>query len=301
LPAGAFAAGPSVFTIAAGDLNGDGHPDIVVTNNGLSTNELTVLLNNGNGTFQAPVPLSVGTTPIPVSVVTGDFYNNGAIDIASANDMGTGGVDGVAILQNQTVDTTLAFRVYLSHPLSSTVTVKYTTVNGTATAGTDYLPVSGTLIFGPGQTEETVFVPVLASAGSNKTVILQLSTAVGTGIQIGTGVGTINAVPPAAVQATVSQSGGALSITDPSQNDVIKIDQLSPGAFEILVNGEDLGVFSGVTGQIAATTPNGLDTFVIDEEVAASGVVTDPAMSNPNDDDVVFAELATGATWTLQI
>ena len=194
LPAGAYAAGPSVWSIAAGDVNGDGHPDIIVTNNGLTTNELTVLLNNGNGTFQAPVALSVGTNPIPVAVVTGDFFNNGAIDIASANDYGTGGADGVSILQNQTIYTTLAFRVYLSHSVGSTVVVKYATANGTATAGTDYLPVSGTLIFAPGQTEETVFVPVLSTAGSNKTVILQLSSASGAPVQIGTGVGTINAV-----------------------------------------------------------------------------------------------------------
>jgi hypothetical protein len=289
------------LTIAAGDVNGDGHPDIVVTNNGLTTNGVTVLINNGNGTFQAPVSYSVGTNPIPVSVVTGDFFNNGSIDIATANDYGTGGVDGVAILQNQTVYNTLAFRVYLSHSLSSTVVVNYTTVNGTATAGTDYLPVSGTLIFAPGQTEETVFVPVLATGGSNKTVILQLSSASGAPIQIGTGVGTINGVPPAPIQATTSLSGGTLTITDPSQNDVIKIDQLSSGAYEVLVNDEVLGVYSGVTAPISATTPSGLDTFVIDEEVTLSGVVTDPAMGNPNDDDVVFAELASGANWTLQL
>ena len=69
----------------------------------------------------------------------------------------------------------------------------------------------------------------------------------------------------------------------------------------MLVDGEDLGVFSGVTGQIGATTSNGLDQFIVDEEVALNGVVTDPAMSNPNDDDIVFAELATGASWTINM
>jgi hypothetical protein len=301
LPAGAYAAGPSVWSIAAGDVNGDGHPDIVVTNNGLSTNEVTVLLNNGNGTFQAPVAMSVGKSPIPVSVVTGDFYNNGATDIATANDWGTGGVDGVAILQNQTVYTSLAFHVYLSHASGSTVTVKYSTANGTGVAGTDYLAVSGTLIFAPGQTEETVYVPVLSTAGANKTVILQLSSASNAPIQIGTGVGTINPAAPAAVQATAGVSGGKLTINDPSQNDVIKIDQLSSGVDEVLVNGEVLGVYSGVTGQIAAATPNGLDDFVVDEEVTSSGAITDPAMGNPIDDDFVFAELANGASWTIAI
>ena len=205
------------------------------------------------------------------------------------------------ILQNQTIYTTLAFRVYLSHPVGSTVVVKYATVNGTATAGTDYLPVSGTLDLRPGQTEETVYVPVLSTAGSNKTVILQLSSATGAPIQIGTGVGTINAVPPAAIQATANFSGGTLTLNDPSKNDVFKIDQLSSGVIEVLVDDEYLGVFSGVSGTISATTPMGLDQFIVDEEVSLNGAVTDPAMTNPNFDDVVFAELATGATWTLEV
>jgi hypothetical protein len=119
-------------------------------------------------------------------------------------------------------------------------------------------------------------------------------------IQIGTGVGTINPVATAPVQATTTFSGGTLTINDPSQYDVVKIDQLSSGVIEVLVNDEVLGVYSGVTAPITATTPNGLDQFIIDEEVSLSGTVTDPAMTNPNYDDIVFAELATGATWTLE-
>ena len=45
----------------------------------------------------------------------------------------------------------------------------------------------------------------------------------------------------------------------------------------------------------------GLDQFIVDEEVSLNGVVTDPAMSNPNFDDIVFAELATGASWTINM
>jgi hypothetical protein len=301
LPANVYAAGPSVDTIAAGDVNGDGHPDIVVANNGIGTNEVTVLLNNGSGTLAAPVAVSVGTNPIPVSVVTGDYFGNGAIDIATANDFGTGGVDGVAILQNQTISNSLAFHVYLSHAATSTVIVKYATANGTGVAGTDYLAESGTLVFAPGQIEQTVSVPVLASAGTNKTVILQLSSATNAPILIGTGLGTINPLAPAPVQATVTVSSGHLTINDPSQNDVIKINQLASGVEEVMVNNEAVGVYTGISGTINATTTNGADQFVIDEEVTLPGVITDPAMGNPADDDFVFAELANGASWTIQI
>ncbi len=42
-----------------------------------------------------------------------------------------------------------------------TMTVDYATADGTATAGSDYLAVSGTLAFAPGETEKRVVVPIL--------------------------------------------------------------------------------------------------------------------------------------------
>ena len=44
---------------------------------------------------------------------------------------------------------------------TSTVTVNYTTANGTATAGADYTAVNGTLTFAPGQTVKNIVVPIL--------------------------------------------------------------------------------------------------------------------------------------------
>ena len=53
------------------------------------------------------------------------------------------------------------FVVTLSHPSDQTVTVDYTTVPGTAQAGTDFTPVSGTLTFEPGDTSQSITVSVL--------------------------------------------------------------------------------------------------------------------------------------------
>ena len=55
----------------------------------------------------------------------------------------------------------LDFTVRLSLALSETVTVRYATSNGTATAGSDYRAISGTLTFSAGQTSQRVSVPVL--------------------------------------------------------------------------------------------------------------------------------------------
>ena len=208
LPAGTYAAGPSVFGIAAGDVDGDGLPDLIVGNNGVGDNSISVLTNNGNGTFAAPTSIPVGTGNLVESVVVGDFYGNGAVDIASANSFGTAGVNGVTIFKNADVPATLLFHVYLSHPATSTVTVNYATQNGTGTAFVDYTPVKGTLRFSPGTTVETVAVPILSGAANDQTVVLQLAGATNAPIQIGTGVGTINPPAPAASAAT-AQSAAA--------------------------------------------------------------------------------------------
>src|SRR5262249_53712515 len=65
--------------IAAGDFAGNGNLDLAIS--GLQT--ITVLLGNGDGTFNAPV-----TYDAPVlshSIVVGDFTGNGKLDIASSN------------------------------------------------------------------------------------------------------------------------------------------------------------------------------------------------------------------------
>jgi hypothetical protein len=45
--------------------------------------------------------------------------------------------------------------------LSSSVTINFSTLNGSALAGVDYLPASGTLTFAPGQATATVTIPLI--------------------------------------------------------------------------------------------------------------------------------------------
>src|SRR5207302_10560376 len=69
------------------------------------------------------------------------------------------------------------FTVTLPASSHRTVTVAYTTVDGTAKAGIDYQATSGTLIFAPGQTSQTVSVPVFGNTQSNpdRTFTLKLT------------------------------------------------------------------------------------------------------------------------------
>ena len=55
----AFAAGTSPTAIAVGDFNGDGFADLAVTNSG-NSNQVTIMLGSGNGTFTTLSNYTVG-------------------------------------------------------------------------------------------------------------------------------------------------------------------------------------------------------------------------------------------------
>lgn len=74
---------PNYASVA--DLNGDGHLDIVTSDAGTSNNgtKVSVLLGNGDGTFQ---PFNTYNTGVwPVTVTPGDFDNDGSADLVTAN------------------------------------------------------------------------------------------------------------------------------------------------------------------------------------------------------------------------
>jgi hypothetical protein len=54
----------------------------------------------------------------------------------------------------------LVFAITLSNPSSQPISLSYSTVDVTATAGSDYAATSGTLVFAPGETSKSVAVPV---------------------------------------------------------------------------------------------------------------------------------------------
>src|ERR1700719_2022414 len=68
-------------SMGMGDFNGDGNQDLVVANN--NSNDVSILLGNGDGTFQPNVDFGAGT--VPNSVAVGDFNGDGRQDLAVAN------------------------------------------------------------------------------------------------------------------------------------------------------------------------------------------------------------------------
>lgn len=79
-----YATGTQPIALVQGDFNGDGHLDLAVANEGGGTGgSVSVLLGNGDGTFQTHVEYAAGNTPN--AIVTGDFNGDGNLDLAVAN------------------------------------------------------------------------------------------------------------------------------------------------------------------------------------------------------------------------
>ncbi len=76
------AAGASPYLLTTGDFNGDGIPDLAVSNGNTAGQTVNVMLGNGDGTFRPPQPYQVLTGPL--GIASGDFNSDGALDLAVA-------------------------------------------------------------------------------------------------------------------------------------------------------------------------------------------------------------------------
>jgi hypothetical protein len=89
-PAVNYAVGTWPYSVAVGDFNADGNPDLAVAN--VNSNNVSILTGAGDGTFNAAVNYPAGTKPWSVAV--GDFNRDGNPDLAVANN----GSNNVSIL-----------------------------------------------------------------------------------------------------------------------------------------------------------------------------------------------------------
>jgi len=71
----------NTWSVAVGDFNNDGNSDLVTANN--ATNNVSLLLGNGDGTFGAATYFPVGSSPYTVAVA--DFNGDGNLDLATVN------------------------------------------------------------------------------------------------------------------------------------------------------------------------------------------------------------------------
>ena len=88
---------------------------------------------------------------------------------------------------------TATFTISLSAPSGKPVTVSYATANDSATAGSDYQAVSGSVTFAPGETTKTVTVTILADSlpEGTETFFVRLTGPANATVLDGEGLGSI--------------------------------------------------------------------------------------------------------------
>ncbi len=86
-----FGVGSGTLSVAVGDVNGDGRLDVVTANHvsaeEYSSSDVSVLLGNGDGTFQAQQRIVVGGSPSSVAVA--DVNGDGRLDVVMGNGYGS--------------------------------------------------------------------------------------------------------------------------------------------------------------------------------------------------------------------
>ena len=176
----------------------------------------TLTFNPGDTTQTIDVPIVDDALPEPSETFAVDLSNPSNATIADGEGVGTITDNDTPVsisIDDQTVlessgDAT--FTVSLSAAYDETVTVDYATADGTATAPADYAATSGTLTFNPGDTTQTIDVPIVDDAlpEPSETFAVDLSNPSNATIADGEGVGTITDNDPPA--------GRTLTINDPS-------------------------------------------------------------------------------------
>ncbi|CAF2971289.1 unnamed protein product [Rotaria sp. Silwood2] len=134
--------GSKPMSVFLADVDGDADPDVVVTNSG--TDNVGVLLNNGDGTFAPQQTFSTGAGSKPMSVFVTDVNAAGNPDIVVANS----GTDNVGVLLSNGAGTFGAQTLYPTGAGSKPMSVFVTNVNNgndpdivVANSGTDNVGV----------------------------------------------------------------------------------------------------------------------------------------------------------------
>lgn len=274
-----FMAGTNYLTdgagiLGVGDFNNDTKPDLAVSSGaiqvGSNLDGIAILTNKGNGDFNAPVNISAGTTSAHLAV--SDFNNDGKDDVMVSqfgsnsvalllNDVTVSqpclSVNDVTVTEGDTGTIDAVFTVTLSAPSAQTVRVNYFLVFdiGTlppggspppliwpATKGADVESIPATLTFLPGQTTQTISVPVKGDLTDEFDEFFRvvLTTPINANITDGKGTGTIldNDAPPTItindaavaegnqVQATASFN---VSVSAPSEKPISVQYATAPG------------------------------------------------------------------------
>jgi hypothetical protein len=306
-------------SVAVADVNGDGHLDLVVANGGYPNFSVSVLLGNGNATFQSAVNFGVGR--FPTSVAVADVKGDGIPDLVAAN----GNSDTVSVLLG---NRNAATHFLVSAPGSATVGTPFTitvtaktagsqldalytgTVHFKSSDGSAMLPTDYTFTLADAGSH--TFTVTLNSAGSQTITATDTSTSSITGKKVVTVTGPApvsltpdEAPPPGYIAAAALEALGSLvpgyrgPIASRSSDSSIAL----PGSYTSLITDAGLPAFTATLNpagsrRIAlaatATQSHGTPTVIVHVAgwAARVGQPFGPGVDMPNaaDIDAFFAQ-----------
>jgi hypothetical protein len=213
--------GDAARSVVLGDVNGDGKPDVIVSNCGpndqnsvCSPGTVGVLIGNGDGTFQTAVSYNSGGNDAR-SVAVADVNGDSKPDIVVANNGGTGnGDDGsVGVLINTSINPTTTALTSSPNPSNFGQAVTFT---ATVTAQENFykIPPTGTVSFYDGTTN-------IGNSNLNNSGVATLTTsalAVGTHSVTATYNGDTHSEPSTSPVLYQVVQGAIVSLSPPSLN-----------------------------------------------------------------------------------
>ncbi|BAY24884.1 Na-Ca exchanger/integrin-beta4 [Calothrix sp. NIES-2100] len=205
---------------------------------------------------------TIGTTTAVTGTITNDDPSGITINLSPSQTI----VEGLISPQNA------AYTVSLSQASSQTVTVKYATANGTATAGSDYTSTTGTLTFNPGDISKVINIPILNDSISeaDETFTLKLTTPTNASLGTSTVTTTITDTLSSAVTTTLPTNVENLTLTGTAA-----INGTGNAGNNILKGNSANNTLAGGAGNdtyaFAANTALGTDTI---SETATGGIDT---------------------------
>ena len=176
-------------------------------------------------------------------------------------------ISDATVTEGDAGTTNAVFTLSLSKTNDQVISVDFTTADGSALAGADYLPTNGTVVFNPGETNQTVVVSVLGDRldETNETFFVNLSNPTPTNIDLAytQGLGTIldNDPPPALAINDVSVWEGDAGLAD--------------ATFTL-----SLSAPSGLPVSLRAMTANGAATLRVDYVPTNVMVMIPPGTTN---------------------
>jgi Calx-beta domain/Carboxypeptidase regulatory-like domain len=275
------AASPNTVTVGYSTSNNNAVAgvDYAATSGTLSfapgTTSKTVTVNVNGNTIAGPDLSYYLSLASPTNALIAGTNAFGIIQNPNQNP--TLSINTIAIYKPQSGTSSAKLTVTLSSASPNTVTTTYSTQNGTATAGSDYVAKSGTLIFTPGVTSQTISISVNGNTLPTGDRYFYVNIGSPTNATIVSSQGLVDiidssVVPYLSVTATAVQkpsTGTAnatftLTLSPPSANTVTVSYTTNNGS---AVAGTDFTATSGL-----ATFPAGTSTQTVNVPVTASTV-----------------------------